>query len=73
MKLDAFLATIIIVSFLITIVMAVGSYGAYKLRERRQPVRDAASMEGAGEESRFFVRVDAADFDATGARPATRA
>lgn len=61
MKLDAFLATIIIVSFLITIVMAVGSYGAYKLRERRQPFVDRS---GTPDERTFFVRVDEADFDA---------
>jgi hypothetical protein len=59
MKLDAFLATIIIVSFLITIVMAVGSYGAYKLRERRRPI---AAAPGEGERA-LFVRVDAADLD----------
>jgi hypothetical protein len=60
MQLDAFLATIIIVSFLITIVMAVGSYGAYKLRERRRPVLDSGA---AGGGRPFFVRVDVSDFD----------
>jgi hypothetical protein len=60
MKLDAFLATIIIVSFLITIVMAVASYGAYKLRERRQPVTDRAVTAG---ERTFFERVDVSDFE----------
>jgi hypothetical protein len=59
MQLDAFLATIIIVSFLITIVMAVGSYGAYKLRERRRPMLDEGSAGGRP----FFVRVDATDFN----------
>jgi hypothetical protein len=37
MKLDALLSTIILVTFLITVIMAVGSYFAYKLRERRRP------------------------------------
>lgn len=60
MRLDAFLATIIIVCFLITIVMAVGSYGAYKLRERRRPMLD---MGAAGGGRPFFVRVEASDFD----------
>lgn len=61
MRLDAFLATIIIVSFLITIVMAVGSYGAYKLRERRRPIVDPFGATGS---RRYFVPVVAADFDA---------
>jgi hypothetical protein len=58
MQLDAFLATIIIVSFLITIVMAVASYGAYKLRERRRPALDGGAEAGRP----FFVRLDEADF-----------
>jgi hypothetical protein len=37
MKLDALLSTIILVSILVTIMMAVGSYVAYKLREARRP------------------------------------
>jgi hypothetical protein len=60
MQLDAFLATIILVSFLITIVMAVGSYGAYKLRERRRPTIDGDAAMGGRP---FFVRLDAASFD----------
>ena len=69
MQLDAFLATIIIVSFLITIVMAVGSYGAYKLRERRRPVIDGGVATGGRP---FFVRLDETDFDdeESRARPA---
>ena len=34
---NEFLTTIVLVSFLVTIVLAVGSYVAYKLRERRRP------------------------------------
>lgn len=37
MGLDRLFSTIILVSFLVTILMAVGSYGAYKLRESRRP------------------------------------
>jgi hypothetical protein len=37
MKLDALLSTIILVSFLVTILMAIASYAAYKLREVRRP------------------------------------
>ena len=37
MKLDALLSTIILVSFLVTILMAIASYAAYKLREKRRP------------------------------------
>ena len=33
MRIDTLLSTIILVSFLVTILMAVGSYAAYKLRE----------------------------------------
>jgi heme/copper-type cytochrome/quinol oxidase subunit 2 len=34
---NAVLSTIIIVAFVVTIVLAVGSYLLYKLRERRRP------------------------------------
>ena len=37
MSVNALLSTIILVSFLVTIMMAVGSYVAYKLREARRP------------------------------------
>lgn len=54
MDLGTLLSTIILVSFIVTIILAVGSYMAYKFRERRRPreaVRDAdASM--------YFERVD---------------
>lgn len=60
MDLKTFLATIIIVLFLVTIVMAMGSYGAYKLRERRRP---AAAPTDVGGESRFFERMSAAALD----------
>jgi hypothetical protein len=62
MSFTAFVATIIIVLFLVTIVMAVGSYGAYKLRERRRP-RSAAGEPPDGENV-FFERMDASELEA---------
>ena len=56
MSLNLLLSTIILVSFLITIVMAVGSYVAYKLREARRPQLDAFANDG---ESAYFERVTA--------------
>ena len=55
MKFDALLSTIILVTFLITVIMAVGSYIAYKLRESRRP---RTSAPPAGERV-FFERVSA--------------
>jgi heme/copper-type cytochrome/quinol oxidase subunit 2 len=37
MNVNTVLSTIIIVAFVVTIVLAVGSYMLYKLRERRRP------------------------------------
>jgi hypothetical protein len=55
MSLDALLSTIILVSFLVTILMAIASYAAYKLRDRRQPrAIGEAVVDG---ESPFFERV----------------
>jgi len=50
------LSTIILVSFLVTIVMAVGSYVAYKLREARHPRLELPSVDG---ESPYFERIHA--------------
>jgi hypothetical protein len=67
MKLDALLSTIILVSFLVTIIMAVGSYAAYKLREARRPhagdphAGDPHAASPAAGESAFFERVRAED------------
>ena len=69
MDLRTFLATVIIVLFLVTIVMAIGSYGAYKLRERRRPVQDSAD---AGVESQFFERLSGESLDADSASPPAR-
>ena len=64
MKLDSLLSTIILVTFLVTIIMAIGSYAAYKLREGRRPPAIRAHADG---ESAFFERVRAEDV----ARPAS--
>lgn len=63
MKLDALLSTIILVSFLVTILMAIASYAAYKLRESRRPRPiKAPTSDGA---PYFFERVlaDAPDLE----------
>jgi heme/copper-type cytochrome/quinol oxidase subunit 2 len=54
MTINLLLSTIILVSFLITIVMAAGSYVAYKLREGRRPALERAAPEG---ESPYFERI----------------
>jgi heme/copper-type cytochrome/quinol oxidase subunit 2 len=56
MSINLLLSTIILVSFLVTIVMAVGSYVAYKLREARRPRVELPSVEG---ESVYFERIGA--------------
>jgi len=57
-RIDTLLSTIILVSFLVTILMAVGSYAAYKLREARRPRADPLP---SSEESPYFERVVADD------------
>ena len=56
MSIDILLSTIILVSFLVTIVMAVGSYVAYKLREARRP---RLELPPVGGESAYFERITA--------------
>ena len=58
MSVNLLLSTIILVSFLVTIIMAVGSYVAYKLREARRPRLDVPVIEG---ESPYFERITADD------------
>jgi hypothetical protein len=41
MDIGTLLSTIVLVSFIVTVILAVGSYMAYKFRERRRP-REAA-------------------------------
>lgn len=55
MSIDALLSTIVLVSFLVTIVLAMGSYLAYRVREHRRPPRSAAPPP---DEWLFFERLD---------------
>ena len=54
MTIDALLSTIVLVAFLVTILMAIGSYGAYKLRESRHPRLERPAPDA---ESPFFERI----------------
>jgi hypothetical protein len=58
MSFDTLLSTVILVSFLVTIIMAIGSYAAYKLRENRRPKPEDLAT---GMESVFFERITADD------------
>ena len=55
MEIGTLLSTILLVSFIVTIILAVGSYMAYKFRERRRP-RDAGG--GGAEGPVYFERYD---------------
>lgn len=59
MSINLLLSTIVLVSFLVTIVMAVGSYVAYKLREARRPRLMVTPT--FGNESLYFERIRAED------------
>jgi len=48
------LSTVVLVSFIVTIILAVGSYLAFKGRERRRPDPQLASRTG---EPVFFERI----------------
>lgn len=52
MSINSLLSTIILVTFIVTVVLAVGSYVAYKVRERRHP--DTTRL--ASDEPVFFER-----------------
>jgi hypothetical protein len=67
MQLDTLLSTIILVTFLVTIIMAVGSYVAYKLREGRRPRVQSPRTDA---ESVFFRRVSADEIRAASDRKA---
>jgi heme/copper-type cytochrome/quinol oxidase subunit 2 len=72
MDLGTLLSTILLVSFIVTIILAVGSYMAYKFRERRRPREPARALEA----SVYFERVDLAALpdrrSGVGAAPAPR-
>jgi heme/copper-type cytochrome/quinol oxidase subunit 2 len=52
LSLNTLLSIIILVSFIVTVVLAAASYTAYKLRERRRPRPPA----GAESENLYFER-----------------
>ena len=54
MSANALLSTIILVAFIVTVVLAIGSYAAYKVREQRRP-RSPAPL--SGPEPVFFERI----------------
>ena len=54
MTLGTLLATIILVTFIVTVVLAIGSYAAYKMRERRRPAAERLDAEGPVFFERFF-------------------
>lgn len=56
MQLDwvSILATVIFVSIVVTLILAVASYFAYKVREARRP-KTAAELREEGESKVFFV------------------
>ena len=54
MNIETLFSTIILVAFLVTIFLAMGSYAAYKWRESRRPKHDALS---SGDEPMYFERI----------------
>jgi hypothetical protein len=54
MSFTSLLSTVVLVSFLVTIIMAIGSYAAYKLRENRRPVLEPPAGDT---ESPYFERI----------------
>jgi hypothetical protein len=58
MSVNVLLSTIILVSFIVTIILAVGSYMAYKVREHRRPHAARAEVSGPVFFERFYPRKD---------------
>ena len=54
MDVNMLLSTVVLVSFIVTIILAVGSYLVFKGRERRRPDEQLASRSG---EPVFFERI----------------
>ena len=54
MSVNALLSTVILVSFIVTVVLAIGSYFAYKMRERGRAPADRSDVGG---DPVFFERV----------------
>lgn len=64
MTLAGFLGTVVLVLFFVTVVMAIGSYAAYKLRESRRPLAPAyAPARSIVAGGRMFERVDPAELE----------
>ena len=61
MSFTSLLSTVVLVSFLVTIIMAMGSYAAYKLRENRRPQLDPVARDT---ESPYFERITAEELSA---------
>ena len=66
MATNALLSTIVLVAFIVTVVLAIGSYLAYKARERRRPRSE--HLQGGGEPI-FFERFFPQRSDAAAAAP----
>ena len=64
MTIEKLFSTIILVAFLVTIFLAMGSYAAYKWRESRRPKLDA---QASSDEPVYFERITLSsdDDDAT--------
>jgi hypothetical protein len=54
MSIEKLFSTIILVAFLVTIFLAMGSYAAYKWRESRRPKREEQAGSG---ESIYFEKI----------------
>jgi len=62
MSFTSLLSTVVLVSFLVTIIMAIGSYAAYKLRENRRPSVLPITTDT---ESPYFERITVEEFSAS--------
>jgi hypothetical protein len=62
MSFTSLLSTVVLVSFLVTIIMAIGSYAAYKLRENRRPELEPATLDS---ESLYFERITSDELSST--------
>jgi hypothetical protein len=67
MSFTSLLSTVVLVSFLVTIIMAIGSYAAYKLRENRRPELETTT---ADSESLYFERITPEELNSNAAQAA---
>ena len=61
MSLNTLLSVVILVAFIVTVVLAIGSYAAYKLREQRRPKLPPGPADGAVYFERYFHRPSPSD------------